>query len=150
MPNVARSATAIAAFTALLACGDRGGAGFADTPAATQRSAAAGSQTPDEGGSIIDVEMVTDEEGNNRYRPAEVSARTGDVVRYRLVSGVHNVNFVADSNPGRPGLPPASDLLQLPGQTYDLKVSMAPGRYYFHCDPHALLGMIGHLNVAPK
>jgi plastocyanin len=57
------------------------------------------------------------------------------------------VNFVADSNPGKTGLPPASPLLQLPGQTHDIKVTWAPGRYYFHCDPHALLGMKGWLEV---
>jgi plastocyanin len=40
-----------------------------------------------------------------------------------------------------------SDFLQLPDQTYDLLVSLAPGKYYFQCDPHALLGMIGHVEV---
>ena len=39
----------------------------------------------------------------------------------------------------------ASALLQLPGQTADLKVTLAPGKYYFQCDPHAALGMKGHL-----
>jgi len=57
------------------------------------------------------------------------------------------VHFLPDSNSIKTGLPPASDLLQLPDQTYDLPVSLAPGRYYFQCDPHALLGMKGHLNV---
>jgi plastocyanin len=40
-----------------------------------------------------------------------------------------------------------SEFLQLPGQTYEYVVSLAPGKYYFQCDPHALLGMIGHLEV---
>lgn len=26
-------------------------------------------------------------------------------------------------------------------------VSLAPGDYYFQCDPHALLGMVGKLEV---
>ena len=45
------------------------------------------------------------------------------------------------------GLPKSSDFLQIPGQEYDLPVSMRPGSYYFHCDPHAALGMKGQLIV---
>jgi plastocyanin len=41
-------------------------------------------------------------------------------------------------------------MLQLPGQTYDLVVSMQPGKYYFQCDPHAALGMKGKLEVEKK
>jgi plastocyanin len=26
-------------------------------------------------------------------------------------------------------------------------VTMAPGKYYFQCDPHAALGMKGHVEV---
>lgn len=114
-------------------------------PAAT--SNAGGKQTPDPGGSVIEVDMITNDQGDNLFIPAEVDASPGDVVRFKLVSGVHNVHFLPDSNPNVPGLPPVGDLLQLPGQTYDLKVTYAPGRYFFQCDPHALLGMVGHLNV---
>jgi plastocyanin len=60
---------------------------------------------------------------------------------------VHNVNFLPDSNRVKTGLPTASEMLQLPGQTFDVKVTLPPGRYYFQCDPHALLGMIGRLEV---
>lgn len=60
---------------------------------------------------------------------------------------MHNVHFLPDSNAGKAALPPASDMLQMPGQTYDVNVSFEPGRYYFQCDPHALLGMKGHLKV---
>jgi plastocyanin len=38
-------------------------------------------------------------------------------------------------------------MLQLPGQTYDVLVRMPAGSYYFQCDPHAALGMRGHLIV---
>ena len=113
-------------------------------------SATTGEQTPDPGGTVITVKLMTDDKGNNRFDPADVAAKTGDVVRYTLESGVHNVHFVADSNVAGAALPSASELLQLPGQTYDVKVSMAPGRYYFQCDPHALLGMTGHLTVAAR
>lgn len=98
-------------------------------------------------GRIIEVKMITDA-GGNYYEPAAIHAESGDVLRFTIVSGVHNVNFLPDSNPGKQGLPPASDLLQLPGQTFDVPVTFAEGSYYFQCDPHALLGMTGRLHVA--
>jgi plastocyanin len=105
--------------------------------------------TPDAGGKVILVEMETDAAGVNKFEPADFEAKRGDVIRYTLISGVHNAHFVADSNPGKTGLPPAGPLLQLPHQTYDVKVTWEPGRYYYHCDPHALLGMVGHVTVTP-
>lgn len=97
-------------------------------------------------GKIIVVEAYSDEKGNY-YQPAEIEAHQGDILRFTLKSGVHNVNFLADSNPGKTGLPPAGDMLQLPDQTYDVHVTFAKGHYYFQCDPHAALGMKGHLEV---
>jgi len=121
--------------------------GTGASASATATTTAGGEQTPDAGGRVIPIEMLTDEQGNNVFRPADVTAKRGDVLRYTLVSGVHNVHFLADSNPGKPGLPAAGDMLQLNGQTYDVKVTWAPGRYYYQCDPHALLGMIGHVTI---
>lgn len=122
----------------------------ATDPAPAAPTTTGGPRTPDAGGRIISVEMLTDEEGNNIFRPANVEANPGDVVRYALVSGVHNVNFLPDSNPRAANLPAQGLMLQAPGQTFDVKVELAPGRYYFHCDPHALLGMTGHLTVTPR
>jgi plastocyanin len=119
----------------------------APAPAATNMGE---NLTPDPGGKIIIVQMMTDDQGNNRYEPAEFEAHQGDVVRYTLKTGVHNVNFLPDSNVVKTNLPPATPLLQLPGQTIDIKVTMPPGKYYFHCDPHALLGMKGRLEVEAK
>jgi len=147
---------ALAALLTLAACnGDAKDeqSGAADTtraatPSAATPAAAWGEQTPDAGGQVITVEMLTDEQGNNVFRPAEVTAKQGDVVRYTLVSGVHTVHFLADSNPNLQGLPATpSDMLQLQGQTVDVKVAAPPGKYYYQCDPHALLGMKGHLTV---
>lgn len=118
-------------------------------PGNTASSFAGGTQTPDAGGKVITVEMTSDDKGNY-FTPKEVEAHVGDVVRYTLKVGVHNVHFLPDSNPGKAGLPAASELLQLPGQTYDLKVTgpfTAGNSYYFQCDPHALLGMMGRLKV---
>lgn len=144
------AASAASALLFLAACG---GAeqGTTDTTAAAPATPAApapgGAVTPAPGGQIITVEMETQPDGSNIFEPSTVEAKQGDVLRYVLVSGVHNVNFLPDSNPGKANLPPASALLQLPGQTHDIKVEMAPGSYYFQCDPHALLGMIGRLTV---
>ena len=97
-------------------------------------------------GTVITVELYSDEKGNY-YKPNKIEAHQGDLIRFTLKSGVHNVHFLPDSNPGVQGLPPVSDFLQLPDQTYDFLVSLPHGHYYFQCDPHALLGMKGHLEV---
>ena len=77
----------------------------------------------------------------------EIKARKADVIRFTLEVGVHNVEFYPDSNAVKVGLPPTSEMLQLPGRTHDMLVTMAPGTYYFDCDPHAALGMKGHVTV---
>jgi plastocyanin len=119
--------------------------------AATSSSAAFGENlTPDAGGKVIEVHMMTDEQGNNKFEPNEIEAHQGDVIRFTLKTGVHNVDFFADSNTAKAGLPAASALLQLPGQTADLKITLTPGKYYFQCDPHAALGMKGKLEVEEK
>lgn len=137
-----RCAVPLAAVVFSLACG---GGKDADAPAPGTPVAAPTVAAPT--GKIITIEMFTDETGNY-FKPKEVEAHPGDVLRFTLGVGVHNVHFLPDSNPGVPNLPPASELLQLPGQTLDVPVTFAPGRsYYFQCDPHALLGMQGHVKV---
>ena len=157
MRRVLALATLVAAATAT-ACkgGEQSGNAAGDTPAAASGGGGAasasganafGEQTPDAGGQIITVQMITDDKGN-RFEPAEISAKRGDVIRYTLQAGVHNVHFLADSNAGRSGFPTQpSDLLQLPGQTQDVKITFASGKYFFQCDPHAALGMVGYVNV---
>lgn len=142
----------LATVVSLAACGGDGQASEGSAPATASTAtppAPGGPLTPDPGGKVITVEMETDAQGNNLFEPANVEARKGDVIRYMLVAGVHNANFLPDSNGARPNLPGQGPLLQLPGQTYDVKVTLDPGKYYFHCDPHALLGMTGHLTVVP-
>jgi len=97
-------------------------------------------------GKIITVLLTTDEKGSY-FTPSTIEASTGDVVRFTLKSGVHNVSFPDSVNTIKEGLPKSSDFLQIPGQEYDLTVSMKPGTYQFHCDPHAALGMKGQLIV---
>lgn len=142
-------ALAAAGTVMVTACG--GDRAPADETATSQPAGSAtstsGPATPDAGGKIVLVEMETDAAGVNKFEPANFVAKRGDVIRFTLISGVHNVHFLADSNPGKAGLPAAGPLLQLPHQTYDVKVSWEPGSYYYQCDPHALLGMTGRMTV---
>ena len=126
----------------LAACG---GESASATPAADQAQAAA-AEAPAATGQVIEVKMVTDGAGNY-FEPAQIDAKQGDVIRFTLVSGVHNVSFPADQNASAAGLPAASPFLQLPGQTHDVPVTLAAGEYKFQCDPHAVLGMVGTLKV---
>lgn len=137
----------IAVVLTLAACGGETAKDGNERAAAGGPSAGAAARTaPEMEGDTIVIEMITDETGNY-FKPAEIEAERGDVLHFTLTTGVHNVHFLADSNSGKTGLPPASDLLQLPGQSVDIPVTMAEGKYYFQCDPHAALGMIGHLEV---
>jgi plastocyanin len=121
-----------------------------DTGAASTSTATAGGDVkPGEGGKVIVVEATSDEKGNY-FTPSDFEAHRGDVIRVTLKTGVHNLHFLPDSNPGKAGLPPASEMLQLPGQTIDIPVNFAAGKYYFQCDPHAALGMKGHIKVEDK
>ena len=117
-----------------------------DGEEAATPATASSSSAPASGGKTIEVKLITDDNGN-RFEPSKIEAHQGDVVKFVLQVGVHNVHFLPDSNPGKSNLPAPSEMLQLPGQTYELPITLAPGKYYFQCDPHAALGMIGHLEV---
>lgn len=130
---------------ALLGCGKKDGGAEGQGDAKPPAAAPAAAPTPT--GKIIKVEMVTDEKGS-RFEPSEITADEGDILRFTLEVGVHNVHFVADSNPRIPNLPAASEMLQLPGQEFDVPVQFGSGKVvYFQCDPHAALGMKGHVTV---
>jgi plastocyanin len=134
---VRRAIFAAACLTLLAACGR------SDTPAP---AAGTGAAAPAATGQTIEVKTVTDEKGS-RFEPSTIHAKTGDVLHIVLVSGVHNMSFPADSNPSGVTLPEPTEMLQLPGQSIDLPVTMPAGKYHFQCDPHAVLGMAGTLEV---
>jgi plastocyanin len=129
------------------ACGDRPsrGAAAAGDQGPSAAAAPAPASTPATG-KVIEIKVISDERGN-RFEPNEVHAKRGDVLRVTLASGVHNLSFPADKNPGAVGLPEPSPALQLPGQTQDIPITFGPGDYVFQCDPHAALGMTGKLDV---
>jgi plastocyanin len=133
---------AVIALIALAACGTG-----EQKPAANEASSPAGAPAgPCSTCKTIEVTVTSDAKGNY-FTPSEFSAKEGDVLRVKLVVGVHNVDFFPDSNPGKSGLPAPSALLQLPGQTVDIPLNFGKGKFYFQCDPHAALGMKGHVTV---
>jgi plastocyanin len=152
--QITRITVSVLALAALAACGgepkpaEQTSAPSTTTPAASASTTPMGGPfTPDPGGKVVVVDLRSDGTGNS-FTPSEVHVKPGDVVRYTLKVGVHNIHFLADSNAGRSGYPEtASDMLQMPGQTLDLLVHLPKGTYYFQCDPHAALGMKGHLIV---
>jgi len=128
------------ALIALAACGgEKAGDGKGTAPKS-------GSPSAKLTGRAIEVTVTSDAKGNY-FEPNRFEAHEGDVMRVRLITGVHNVNFLPDSNPGKTGLPAPSALLQLPGQTLEIPLTFGKGDFYFQCDPHALLGMKGHVHV---
>lgn len=127
-------------------CGGKESAPAAGEQAGAPAASASAAPTAAPTGKVVVVELNSDAQGNY-FKPADFEVHRGDVIRFTLKSGVHNVHFLADSNPGKSGLPPASDMLQLPNQTLDVPVNFEAGKYYFQCDPHAALGMKGHVAV---
>ena len=152
-----RNLIAITTLAVLTACGGdkpaSGGGAKADTAKATAAAPApnggpvALGEREEANGRVIEVKLITDEQGN-RFEPNVVSAKEHDILRFVMVTGVHNVDFLAAKNPGVAGLPAPSELLQTPGQAKEYVVGLKPGAYYFQCDPHAALGMTGTLNVS--
>jgi plastocyanin len=112
-------------------------------------AAPAGPITPCPTCKVIEIGMVTTDKGNY-FEPKNIEAHLGDVLRFKLVVGVHNVSFPADSNPGKSGLPATTPLLQLPGQTTDILLNFGTGTFRFQCDAHAALGMTGSVKVEEK
>lgn len=145
MQRTVRISLALSAFALLTACGEKKESESAEKPPASPSPSAPAPAAKPTGKTIV-VELYTDEKGNY-FKPNRIEAHQGDLIRFTLAAGVHNVHFLPDSNPGKSNLPAPSEFLQLPGQTYDFVVNLAPGKYYFQCDPHALLGMVGRLEV---
>lgn len=148
MPMLRRVTLGLGALVTLASCG--GGDKPAGDSAATASGgapASSGAPAPAPTGNVITIEMITDETGNY-FKPKEVTAKPGDVLKFVLVTGVHNVHFLPDSNAGAQNLPPASTYAQLPQQAIEVPVNFAPGKTYFYqCDPHAALGMVGYVKV---
>jgi plastocyanin len=93
------------------------------------------------------VQVVVGADGETRFVPATITVKQGDTVHFVAFAGVHNVHFTPEANVGVANLPAPSDWLLREGDSYELKVGLAPGTYHFQCDPHAAMGMKGTLTV---
>ena len=139
-----QSALVVAALLGI-GCSTKTEQAAAPTGASAAGSTASAASVPLTG--VVDTVTLASDAVGNYFKPSTITAHRGDVIRFMLLSGVHNVDFLADSNAGKSGLPAPSAFLQLPNQTLDVAVTFSPGTYYFQCDPHAALGMRGHLVV---
>ncbi len=123
-----------------------------DSPAAAAPAAQAGSVTPDAGGQVHEVRMVSTQGGaSGEFQPKTLTVKKGDVVRWIMADGtvMHNVSFTqADSNPAGFTAPADSPFLTQAGQTFELKIDFAPGTYNYVCVPHEMMGMVGSLTVS--
>lgn len=138
----------VAIVFALAGCSSQEAAAAANVEADAATTEVTGGAAPAvaTSGRVVEVKMVT-EGANNVFEPKNVTVSRGDVVRFVLVSGVHNVSFPPAINASASALPPAVPYLQAPGQSHDIAIDVPVGTYTFQCDPHAVLGMVGTLTV---
>lgn len=125
-----------------------------EMPAETAPAAApaAGSVTPDAGGQVHEVAMVSTQGGaSGEFQPKTLNVKKGDVIRWTMADGVvmHNVSFSqGDNNPAGFTPPADSPYLTQQGQTFEYKVDLAPGTYNYVCVPHEGMGMVGSITVS--
>jgi plastocyanin len=129
----------------LAACGGDGASAAGAATGGSSQSASATAPAVAPTGNVMEVQMVSGR--GELFEPGDLTVQRGDVVRFVLASGVHNVSFPADRNPSGVALPKSSPYLQAPGQTWDLLVDLPPGEYFYQCDPHLALGMVGTITV---
>ena len=122
-------------------------------------SAAAGTAAPITG-KTVEVKMLQDAQGNYRYDPANFTIKSGDGVKFVMVSGgPHNVTFDPATVPaaGKAQLTAnmpqqvselSSPMMMNPNESYTISFgNVAPGKYDYHCTPHLAMGMKGTITV---
>ena len=135
------------------------------SPAAATASQAA---NPDNGaeapapitGQTVEVKMLQDAEGHYRYDPADVTIKSGDGVKFVMVSGgTHNVAFdpaqipasakaQLSANMQQQVSELSSPMMMNPNETYTISFGkMPPGKYEYHCTPHLSFAMKGSITV---
>jgi len=152
----------------LAACGgDKKSTTDSAQTAATPPANATASQSPNAGeaaapitGQTVEVKMLQDDKGNYHFDPADVSIKSGDGVKFIMVSGgPHNVAFdptqiPADAktqlsaNMQQQVSELSSPMMMNPNETYTISFGKMPaGKYEFHCTPHLAMGMKGTITV---
>jgi plastocyanin len=110
-------------------------------------------------GATHDIKMIGDDKGY-RFEPATVTIKSGDAVRFTMVSGgPHNVAFdpstvpadsknQLDANMDQKISELSSPMMMNPNETYVTSFGgVKPGVYPFHCTPHLAMGMKGTITV---
>jgi len=162
--------TALATAALLAACrGEKGSttdsAASASTTAASSAGSAATSSSDGESaapitGQTIEVKMLQDAQGNYRFDPVDITIKSGDGVKFVMVSGgPHNVAFdptqiaataksQLSANMQQQVSELSSPMMMNPNETYTISFgNMPPGKYEYHCTPHLVLGMKGTITV---
>jgi plastocyanin len=155
----------IAGAAMLGACGGGGGNAATDTAASTAAAPApaAGAASTVAAvpatGDTVDIKMIGDDKGY-RFEPANVTIKTGDAVRFTMVSGgPHDVAFdpatipagskdQLDANMPSKLSELAGPMMMNPNETYTISFGGVPaGTYPFHCTPHLAMNMRGVITV---
>ena len=165
-----RTLTTLSAALLIAACGGdkkstTDSAQTAPTPTPANATASQPSPNPSDAaapitGQTVEVKMLQDDKGNYRFDPADVSIKSGDGVKFIMVSGgPHNVAFDPGQIPAdaktqlSANMPQqvselSSPMMMNPNETYTIWFGkMPPGKYEFHCTPHLAMGMKGTITV---
>ena len=132
----------------------------APTPAPSAAAPAAGALAKvAPTGATHDIKMIGDDKGY-RFEPATVTIKSGDAVRFPMVSGgPHNVAIEPgtvpadsknqlDANMDQKISELSSPMMMNPNETYTISFGgVKPGVYPFHCTPHLAMGMKGTITV---
>ncbi|HEX4470279.1 MAG TPA: plastocyanin/azurin family copper-binding protein [Gemmatimonadaceae bacterium] len=131
----------------------------ANASASATPNSAASSPAPITG-QTVEVKMLQDVQGNYRFEPADVTIKSGDGVKFIMVSGgPHNVAFdpaqipqaaktQLSANMQQQVSELSSPMMMNPNETYTISFgNIPPGKYEFHCTPHLAMGMKGTVTV---
>ena len=163
--------TALASATIFAGCvGEKKGAATDSAAIATPTPATATAQTSAGAseneapapitGQTVEIKMLQDAQGAYHFDPAEVTIKSGDGVKFIMVSGApHNVAFDPVQIPPNAkaqlsaNMPQqvselSSPMMMNPNETYTISFGkMPPGTYSYHCTPHLTFGMKGTITV---
>jgi plastocyanin len=155
----------------IVACGDKKGGttDSAATSTATPATATVPSSTVGTTetealapitGQTVEVKMQQDAQGSYRFDPEDVTIKSGDGVKFIMVSGApHNVAFDPAQIPANAkaqlaaNMPQqvselSSPMMMNPNETYTISFGkMPPGKYSYHCTPHLTFGMKGMITI---
>ncbi|HEX4468882.1 MAG TPA: plastocyanin/azurin family copper-binding protein [Gemmatimonadaceae bacterium] len=163
--------TALVSVAIIVACGGRKG-GTTDSAATATTTPATATVPPSTAstseteapapitGQTVEVKMQQDAQGSYRFDPADVTIKSGDAVKFIMVSGApHNVAFDPAQIPANAkaqlaaNMPQqvsdlSSPMMMNPNETYTISFGkMPPGKYSYHCTPHLTFGMKGTITV---